>query len=52
MELEANEIIKNIIPDANISLSHSIGKVGLIERENATIINAALANLAARLLNL
>ena len=46
MELEANEIIKNIIPDANISLSHSIGKVGLIERENATIINAALANLA------
>ena len=32
MELEANEIIKNIIPDANISLSHSIGKVGLIER--------------------
>ena len=49
MELEANEIIKNIIPDANISLSHSIGKVGLIERENATIINAALANLAVEI---
>ena len=46
MELEANEIIKKIIPNSNISLSHSIGKVGLIERENATIINAALTNLA------
>ncbi len=49
MELEANEIIANIIPDANISLSHSIGKVGLIERENATIINSALVNLAVEI---
>jgi len=46
MELEAREIITKIIPDANISLSHTIGKVGLIERENATIINSALTNLA------
>ncbi len=51
MELEANEIIKKIIPNSNISLSHSIGKVGLIERENATIINAALTNLAEEIVD-
>jgi N-methylhydantoinase A/oxoprolinase/acetone carboxylase beta subunit len=34
-------------PDVAISLSHEIGRIGLLERENATIINAALRELAA-----
>lgn len=33
-------------PDVSISLSHQIGRIGLLERENATIINAALRHLA------
>jgi N-methylhydantoinase A/oxoprolinase/acetone carboxylase beta subunit len=33
-------------PAVAISLSHEIGRIGLLERENATIINAALRELA------
>ena len=35
-------------PACAISLSHEIGRIGLLERENATIINAALRELAAQ----
>lgn len=35
--------------DFPISLSHEIGRVGLLERENATIVNAALWKLAERI---
>ena len=34
-------------PGAAISLSHEIGRIGLLERENATIMNACLRELAA-----
>jgi N-methylhydantoinase A/oxoprolinase/acetone carboxylase beta subunit len=41
-ELEAAEIIKSIAgEDVPISLSHEIGIIGLVERENATILNSA-----------
>lgn len=33
-------------PDVALSLSHEIGRIGLLERENATIINASLRELA------
>jgi N-methylhydantoinase A/oxoprolinase/acetone carboxylase beta subunit len=47
-ELRAAEIVaEELGPDVPISLSHEIGRVGLLERENATIINAALRELAA-----
>jgi N-methylhydantoinase A/oxoprolinase/acetone carboxylase beta subunit len=46
MEERAAELISKKLPNVKISLSHAIGKVGLIERENATIINAALSKLA------
>ncbi|PPR47145.1 MAG: Acetophenone carboxylase gamma subunit [Alphaproteobacteria bacterium MarineAlpha5_Bin9] len=46
MEEKAAEIISKKLPNVKISLSNAIGKVGLIERENATIINAALSKLA------
>ena len=36
------------IPDANLSLSHEIGRLGILERENAAMLNAALGKLADR----
>lgn len=45
-ELRAAEIIAEQLPDSPISLSHEIGRMGLLGRENATIINAALRELA------
>lgn len=41
-ELAVGEIIKKIVPTANISLSHEIGSLSLLERENATILNSSL----------
>ncbi len=46
MEERAAAIIADEHPSARISLSHSIGRLGLIERENGTILNAALSSLA------
>ncbi len=46
MEQRAAQIIREEIPNAVISLSHEIGRLGLIERENGVILNAALATLA------
>ena len=47
MEERAADIIRNEIPDAALSLSNEIGRIGLLERENAAIMNASLADLAA-----
>jgi N-methylhydantoinase A/oxoprolinase/acetone carboxylase beta subunit len=48
LELAAQEILAaELGPDVPFSLSHEIGRIGLLERENATIINAALRELAA-----
>lgn len=46
LELEAQEVILAEYPELAVSLSHEIGRVGLLERENATIINAALRELS------
>ncbi|MCP3739561.1 hydantoinase/oxoprolinase N-terminal domain-containing protein [Rossellomorea sp. BNER] len=46
-EARASEIIREVLgEDVAISLSSEIGSVGLLERENATIINAAVVNVA------
>ena len=51
-EVRAAEIIaEELGPDVAISLSHEIGRIGLLERENATIINAALRELAAQIVD-
>lgn len=47
LELRVEEILGNELPDLGISLSHRIGRIGLLERESATIMNAALLDLAA-----
>ncbi|MEU5693233.1 hydantoinase/oxoprolinase family protein [Actinosynnema sp. NPDC020468] len=46
-EARAAEVIARELPDVAISLSHEVGRIGLLERENATIVNAALRELAA-----
>ncbi|MFF4776066.1 hydantoinase/oxoprolinase N-terminal domain-containing protein [Microtetraspora fusca] len=46
-ELRAAEILAaELGPGVHLSLSHEIGRVGLLARENATIVNAALRSLA------
>lgn len=51
-EREAAEIIlEELGPGVAISLSHEIGRIGLLERENATIINAALRELATHIVD-
>ncbi|KRE23361.1 hydantoinase/oxoprolinase N-terminal domain-containing protein [Agromyces sp. Soil535] len=52
LEVEAGRIIaEELGPDVAISLSHEIGRIGLLERENATIINAALRELASEIVD-
>lgn len=46
MELEAARILADKFPDITITCSSDIGRIGLLERENAAIINAALRPLA------
>lgn len=45
-ELRAAELLHARLPDAPVSLSHEIGGLGIIQRENATVVNAALQRLA------
>lgn len=47
-ELLAAQILREQLPDIPISMSHEIGGIGLLGRENATIINACLRGLAVR----
>lgn len=48
-ELRAADILAAELPGLHVSLSHEIGRVGLLERENATIINACLRELASQI---
>jgi N-methylhydantoinase A/oxoprolinase/acetone carboxylase beta subunit len=41
-ELAAADLLSAVLPGLSISLSHQIGRLGLLERENAAIINACL----------
>lgn len=47
-ELEVAQILQDELPSAHVTLSSQIGRIGLIERENATVMNAALLPMAAR----
>lgn len=48
-EVEAAELFAAELPGTAISQSHEIGRIGLLERENATIINACLRPLATEI---
>lgn len=46
-EERALDIIMQEFPEANVTLSASLGRIGLLERENVAILNASLLDLAA-----
>src|SRR6195256_5767070 len=45
-ERRAAELVAAVIPDVAITCSSDLGRIGLLERENAGLLNAALADLA------
>ena len=48
MEQRAAQILRAELPEVDITLSHEIGRVGLIERENAAVMNGSLVALARK----
>jgi N-methylhydantoinase A/oxoprolinase/acetone carboxylase beta subunit len=48
MEVRAKAIIQDCCPGLPVVLSTDIGRIGLLERESAAIMNASLLQLAAR----
>ena len=47
-EEEAAAIVREECPDVAVTLSHRLGRIGLLERENAALLNACLVDLARR----
>jgi len=47
-EERAATILREECPDVAVTLSHQLGRIGLLERENAALLNAALVDLARR----
>src|SRR5260221_9731046 len=45
-EERAGAILAQECPGGAVTLSHTLGRIGLLERENAALLNAALADLA------
>ncbi len=50
-EIRAAEILEAELPGATVTRSALVGRVGILERENATILNAALRDLAAQVVD-
>ncbi|MCJ2180949.1 hydantoinase/oxoprolinase family protein [Novosphingobium album (ex Hu et al. 2023)] len=48
LEIRAAAVVRAAVPDARITLSAEVGGIGIIDRENAAIVNASLAALATR----
>ncbi|MCY4110780.1 MAG: hydantoinase/oxoprolinase family protein [Chloroflexi bacterium] len=46
LEQRAGRIVRNACPEARVTLSHRLGRIGLLPRENVTILNASLVDLA------
>jgi N-methylhydantoinase A/oxoprolinase/acetone carboxylase beta subunit len=47
-EEEAGAILQEECPDVAVTLSHRLGRIGLLERENAALLNACLIELARK----
>jgi N-methylhydantoinase A/oxoprolinase/acetone carboxylase beta subunit len=47
-EERAADILRTFVPEAAVTLSHHLGRIGLLERENAALLNASLVTLARR----
>ncbi len=51
LEESAADLLCAEIPQASITRSHEIGRIGLLERENAAILNACLHDLATQIVH-
>ena len=49
-EERAAAILRQEAPHLRVSVSHEIGRIGLLERENATALNACLSGLAGQII--
>jgi len=47
-EQEAAEILNSLAPNVAVTMSHELGRIGLLARENVTLLNASLITLARR----
>ena len=47
-EEEAASVLRDACPDVAVTLSHRLGRIGLLERENAALLNACLIELARK----
>lgn len=47
-ERAAADILLDVCPDVAVTLSSAMGRIGLLERENATLLNASLVELAKK----
>jgi N-methylhydantoinase A/oxoprolinase/acetone carboxylase beta subunit len=48
-ELQAADVARRVLGwGVHVSMSHDLGTIGLLERENATVLNATLAGVAGR----
>jgi N-methylhydantoinase A/oxoprolinase/acetone carboxylase beta subunit len=45
-EDQVAEILQQEVPGIRVTLSHHLGRIGLLERENAALLNASLVDLA------
>jgi N-methylhydantoinase A/oxoprolinase/acetone carboxylase beta subunit len=50
MEERAAAIVREEIPGAAVTTSATLGRIGFLERENATIINASLVGIARKIM--
>ena len=48
LEERAHQIVRSVCPEVSVTLSHRLGRIGLLPRENVTILNASLVGLARR----
>jgi N-methylhydantoinase A/oxoprolinase/acetone carboxylase beta subunit len=49
-EAQVQKIIRDIIPDADIVCSRDIGRAGILERENASILNASIMEIGRQII--
>ena len=47
-ELEVGRRVRAVLPDAHVTLSHDLGRLGILERENAALLNTSLLGFADR----
>ncbi|MDH4107838.1 MAG: hydantoinase/oxoprolinase family protein [Gammaproteobacteria bacterium] len=50
-ELRIERHVRAAIPEARITLSHRLGRLGILERENAAMLNSALLDFADRVVS-